>query len=164
MRCNSWPNEVITPPLAVSNEPATSTQVQFFRFAVVGAAGFVVDAAALYSAMHYAGANHYVGRAISYLLAATFTWALNRHYTFRIDGGNTGRLREWAKFLLGNAFGGLLNYTTYAALVASSIAVSAHPTLGVAVGSAAGLLVNFALSRRFVFTDGRSQRERTTRV
>ena len=138
------------------NKPPTSAQVQFFRFAVVGAAGFVVDAAALHAAMHYAGANHYAGRVVSYLLAASFTWALNRYYTFKAYRSSTGRLREWAKFLAGNAFGGLLNYTTYAVLVASSTTVSAHPTLGVAVGSAAGLLVNFVLSRRFVFTNGNS--------
>lgn len=130
---------------------ATSTQVQFLRFAMVGAAGFGVDAGTLYAAMHYAGANHYVGRLISYLAAASFTWALNRRYTFHANR-SSGKLLEWIRFLISNSAGGLLNYGTYAVLVASVSTVFAHPVLGVAAGSFAGLLANFALSRQFVFT------------
>jgi putative flippase GtrA len=128
-----------------------SAQVQFLRFAMVGTAGFVVDAAALYATMHYTGANHYAGRLVSYLLAASFTWALTRRYTFQAQR-SASRLGEWARFLVSNALGGLLNYATYAVLVVSSSTVFAHPVLGVAAGSIAGLLVNFLLSRRFVFT------------
>jgi putative flippase GtrA len=47
--------------------------------------------------------------------------------------------------------GGLVNYTTYAILVTWVSAASAHPVLGVAAGSIAGLAVNFALSQRVVF-------------
>jgi len=117
---------------------------------MVGAAGFFVDAAALYAAMHYAGANPYVGRLISYLLAASFTWALNRRYTFYAHR-SSGKLLEWIRFLISNSFGGLLNYGTYAVLVACVGTVFAHPVLGVAAGSIAGLLANFSLSRQFVF-------------
>lgn len=130
---------------------ATNTRVQFLRFAMVGAAGFGVDAATLYAAMHYAGANHYVGRLISYLMAASFTWALNRRYTFHAHR-SSGKLLEWIRFLISNSFGGLLNYGTYAVLVASVSTVFSHPVLGVAAGSIAGLLANFVLSRQFVFT------------
>src|SRR5262245_20996023 len=110
---------------------APSTRVQLLRFALIGALAFVVDAVALNAAMRFAGVNHYVGRAISYLLAASFTWALNRRYTFYARA-STEPLSEWAKFLAANAFGGLLNYTTYAVLVAFSRTVFAHPVLGVA--------------------------------
>ncbi len=130
---------------------ALSPHAQFLRFALVGAAGFVVDAAALYAAMRYVGANHFVGRLISYPLAATSTWALNRHYTFHMHR-SARWLREWGKFLASNAFGGLLNYSMYAALVLLSATVFEHPVLGVAAGATVGLLVNFTLSRRFVFT------------
>ncbi|MGE0114236.1 MAG: GtrA family protein [Steroidobacteraceae bacterium] len=123
---------------------------QFLRFALVGVAGFVVDAATLYMVMHTLGAGHYSGRAVSYLAAATSTWALNRRYTF-IDRRDSNLLREWLKFLAANAAGGLVNYSVYAALVGTSGLVAAWPVLGVGAGSIAGLAVNFTLSRHLVF-------------
>jgi putative flippase GtrA len=47
--------------------------------------------------------------------------------------------------------GGLVNYATYAILVTWVPMAAAHPVLGVAAGSIAGLTVNFLLSRRVVF-------------
>ncbi len=47
--------------------------------------------------------------------------------------------------------GGVINWATYAIFVSVSALVFAHPVIGVAAGSLAGLVVNFTLSRRFVF-------------
>lgn len=131
-----------------------TARTQFFRFALVGVAGFVVDASTLYLAMQYLGAGHYSGRIISYLAAATSTWALNRHYTFRAHQ-DSNPFREWLKFLTANAVGGLVNYSTYAALVASTALVATWPVIGIGAGSIAGLLMNFTLSRRLVFTSNK---------
>lgn len=130
-----------------------STRGQFLRFAAVGAAGFLVDAGALWLAMR-AGAGPLGGRALSYLAAATFTWALNRRLTFRDAGGDAGAggaLAQWARFLAVNAVGGAVNYAVFAALVLAGGAFAAHPTLAVAAGSASGLVFNFAFSKRLVF-------------
>ena len=124
-------------------------RAQFLRFALVGCAGFVVDAGVL-SVVLWIGADHYTGRIASYLAAATFTWALNRNYTFRAQRG-TRLLSEWGRFLAANAVGGVINWAAYAILVSVSALVFAHPVIGVAAGSLAGLVVNFTLSRRFVF-------------
>ena len=128
---------------------ATPAPVQFLRFALVGCAGFLVDAGVL-NAVLLLGADRYSGRLVSYLAAATFTWALNRNYTFRAQR-DTRLLGEWGRFLAANAVGGLINWTTYAILVSVSTTVFAHPAIGVGAGSLAGLVVNFTLSRRFVF-------------
>jgi putative flippase GtrA len=129
---------------------------QFLSFSVVGTIGFVVDTATLYFAMGQLGLGLYSGRVISYLVAATSTWALNRRFTFR-QQRSTNRLGEWGRFLGANAFGGLVNYGVYAALVTLNDTASAHPVIGVAAGSVAGLLVNFSASRYVVFT-GRAPR------
>jgi putative flippase GtrA len=55
------------------------------------------------------------------------------------------------RYLAANAIGGLANYATYALLVATVEPVRRWPVLAVAAGSVAGLLLNFFLSRRFVF-------------
>ena len=122
---------------------------EFLRFGVVGTIGFVVDSGVLYG-MLWLGAGLYLGRAISYVAAATATWALNRAWTFRGRGGGPVH-RQWALFVAVNLVGFALNYGTYAVMVASIPVVAAHPVLGVAAGSIAGMFTNFALSRRVVF-------------
>ncbi len=127
-----------------------ATTAQFVRFAVVGAAGFVVDAAALHLAIHELDTGLYLGRVISYLSAATATWALNRRFTFYEQRDHL-LIREWSKFLSANLAGGSINYAVYALLVSASAVVAAWPIIGVAAGSMAGLVVNFFLSKRLVF-------------
>lgn len=124
---------------------------QFFRFALVGTAGFVVDLLALQMALHMLGLDAYTGRGLSYLCAATSTWIMNRHFTFAAE--RTDALwREWARFLMSNAAGGAVNLAVYAVLVGSGLPLVSAPWCALAAGSVAGLFFNFFASRRFVFT------------
>jgi len=127
----------------------SATVLQFARFGVVGGIGFVVDTTVLYAGLAL-GLGLYFGRALSYVAAATTTWALNRAWTFRGQGRGSA-VRQWAVFLVVNLLGFACNYGTYAALVASVPTVAHHPVIGVAAGSLAGMIGNFLLSRRFVF-------------
>lgn len=123
---------------------------QFFLFALVGTAGFVVDAGTLLLVHHALGLDLYVGRLISFLISATFTWHLNRKVTFRHHEPDHA-FKQWAKFLSANALGAIVNLGLYAALIARVPFARAHPELAVACGSIAGLFFNFAMSRLFVF-------------
>jgi putative flippase GtrA len=124
--------------------------VQFGKFGLVGIVGLVVDTAVLYSLILGPELNPYGARVLSFLAAATTTWALNRSFTFR--GEHDGSLlRQWLKFLAANAFGGMVNYAVFAGLTASAPLVAQHPFLGVAAGSVAGMFFNFAASRKLVF-------------
>jgi putative flippase GtrA len=125
--------------------PASSVGLQFWRFAIVGTAAFVVDALVLQIALPLAGLH--AGRLVSWTVAATFTWYLNRRFTFA-GAEAARRATQWLGYLSANALGGLANYGTYAALVESLPLAREHPTLGVAAGSIAGLVLNFLLSRR----------------
>jgi putative flippase GtrA len=143
-------DHVLTSRLADLIGPARSrTVMQFLRFGVVGTVGFVVDTAVLYAGLA-AGLGLYSGRAVSYVAAATTTWALNRAWTFR-GQGDSPALRQWAVFLAVNLVGFACNYGTYAALVTGVAFVAQHPIIGVAAGSLAGMIGNFLLSRRYVF-------------
>jgi putative flippase GtrA len=123
--------------------------MEFLRFGVVGTIGFVLDTAVLYAGLAL-GLGLYGGRAVSYLVAASTTWALNRLWTFRGRGEGPAH-QQWALFLLVNLIGFAMNYGTYAALIAFVPMVAAHPVLGVAAGAIAGMFGNFVLSRRLVF-------------
>ncbi|WP_431305263.1 GtrA family protein [Sediminicoccus sp. BL-A-41-H5] len=126
---------------------------QFLRFGVVGTVGFVVDSAVLLGMMAL-GAGPYGGRVVSYLVAASTTFALNRAWTFRSARRDAPVAAQWGRFVLLNLAGFAANYGTYAALVAGLPLVAANPVLGVAAGSLAGMFINFGLSRRFVFQGG----------
>ncbi|MCQ4160762.1 GtrA family protein [Roseomonas sp. GC11] len=134
----------MTPPA-----PSAAFLGQLLRFAVVGGSGVVVDAAVLHLALGL-GAGLYGGRVLSYLVAASSNWALNRAWTFRAAPPRPAG-RQWLMFLLVNLLGFAVNYGTYAALVALWPLAAAWPALAVAAGALAGMAGNFLLSRRLVF-------------
>jgi putative flippase GtrA len=134
------------------SSPMAVAARQFLYFSAAGAVSFIVDAATLYLVMRELGAGLYEGRVLSYIVAATFSWMLNRNYTFR-SRRSSNRLVEWGRFLTANTIGGVVNYVTYALLVATFATAAAYPTIGVAAGSLAGLVVNFIASRRVVFRE-----------
>ncbi|NHK29538.1 GtrA family protein [Parvularcula flava] len=121
---------------------------RFIRFALVGTAGFLVDASVL-SAVTWLGAGPYVGRLISFAVAVTVTWYLNRVFTF--GDHDPLWLRQWARFVSVNAVGGLINYGVYALLVAFIPFFATHLVAAVAMGSIAGLAWNFIGSSKVVF-------------
>ena len=123
---------------------------QFLAFSIVGTIGFVADAGILHLLLATTGFGFYLGRLISYLAAASVTWFLNRRFTFN-DRSKTGRARQWGRFLLVNTSGGLVNYCLYSALVFGFVLFQEWPVLAVAVGSLAGLAVNFTASKYLVF-------------
>lgn len=133
---------------------------QFLRFGVVGAAGFVVDAGTLWAVRLLWGLDPYSARVLSYLAAATATWALNRRYTF-VGADRRGALGQWLRFLFANLGGGAVNYLTYALLISSTslpdLPAGLGLTVAVGAGSLAGLLVNFVASRQLVFKGLTSQ-------
>lgn len=129
--------------------PTTAALVaQFLRFGAVGGMGFIVDTAVVYATRGLVGL--YWAGAIAYPVAATFTWAVNRFWTFR--GAGTGSARaQWMRFLAVNLVGFVLNRGAYFTLISVSDLCVAHPVIAVAAGAGAGMFTNFALSRRLVF-------------
>jgi putative flippase GtrA len=123
---------------------------EILRFGIVGVVGFVVDAGVLTLGLR-AGTGPWLGRVLSYVVAATITFSLNRAWTFRTADRSRPMMRDWSMFLIINLVGFLCNFGTYAALIATVPLVRELPVLGVAAGSLAGMAGNFLLSRRFVF-------------
>lgn len=118
------------------------------RFGFVGVAGFVANAASVVVLATIM--NLYLTGFLSWIIAATVTWFLNRTWTF--SGRTHGPfLRQWVRFLGANSFGLVLYYATYAAAITLIHWCAANPISAVAAGSIAGLIANFTLSRRLVF-------------
>ena len=120
----------------------------FLRFCLVGGAAFFVDAGVLTALTSGAGFDPYLARVVSFLAAASFTWWLNRRYTFAVKHRPTGA--EWAAYVGLMVIGAAVNYGTYAAAITWWPLARGHLWLGVALGSIAGLGVNFLTSRRLL--------------
>lgn len=130
--------------------PNTATLIQLLAFSVVGVVGFIVDSAVLYTAIAL-GLGLAGGRVVSYLAAVTVTWALNRRYTFA-DRSEHALLKQWARFAFTQLAGASVNLGSYYVLLHTNRAVIARwPVLGVAVGSLAGLSINFVVAKIYVF-------------
>lgn len=122
--------------------------VQFLKFGVVGGIGFLADTATVYSLRYSLGL--YGAGAAAYVVAATVTWLFNRVWTFR--GHGTGPVhRQWARFLMVNLAGFVLNRGTYAILVTFVPLCAAQPVYAVGAGAIVGMFLNFRLSRTIVF-------------
>lgn len=129
------------------------TPRQFARFAVVGVAGLAVDVAVLYACLS-AGFGYYGGRLCSFLAAVWTTWRLNRRFTFADaahDGADGAAPAQWWRYLLAMLGGGAVNYLAYGAVLALAPAHPMLPALAVAIGSLAGMAVNFSSAKFLVF-------------
>jgi putative flippase GtrA len=140
--------DVLPGPVGRFARARAALAAQFLRFGVVGLAGFAVDAAAFYAL--WAALGFYGARALSYLAAASTTWALNRAWTFR--GAGSGRVwRQWGRFVVLNLAGFVLNYGTSALLYEHVALCRAYPVLAIFAGALAGMTANFTLARAVVF-------------
>ncbi len=134
---------------------------QFLKFAFFGGMAMFIDMGALWLALHVLHLGVYGGRVVSFLCAATSTWLLNRTFTFRgIRPHNI--VVEYFRFLGVSLVGGVVNlgvytlviYLTPKVLSLAPVLVAWLPYLGVVLGSASGLVFNFAGSRLAVFRSG----------
>jgi putative flippase GtrA len=121
---------------------------QFLRFGIVGTVGFVIDTITVYSLRGSLGL--YGAGVAGFVTAASGNWVFNRLWTFRGLGSGPAH-RQWAKFMVANLVGFVLNRGTYALLVTFVAAAARQPVIAIAAGAIAGLSVNFVLSRRVVF-------------
>ena len=90
--------------------------VQFLQFTAIGGVGLFVDMGALWVALQVLLLDAYAGRVFSYLVAATFTWVCNRAITFK-SASPGGLLGQWARYLMANAFGAVVNFAIYALVI-----------------------------------------------
>lgn len=140
---------LLPPPLRPLATPGRiGTLVQFLKFGVVGVIGFGIDTAVVYGLR--ASLGLYGAGAVSYVVAATGNWVLNRIWTFRGQGSGKAH-QQWALFLTTNLAGFALNRGTYALLVTFSTLCHAQPVFAVAAGAVAGMFVNFGMARSVVF-------------
>lgn len=121
-----------------------------WRFAGVGAVGFLVDAAVLSWLVQARGWGLFEARAVSFGLAVSVTWYLNRRLTFA-HRASAGRAAEYGRYFGVQGIGALINLGVYAIAVTLAPALGALPVIPLAMGSAVAMVFNFLAARHLAF-------------
>lgn len=137
---------------------STSGRATFLRFSAVAVTIALIDIGILYGLHEGHGVNVYLARIVSYFAAMTAGYFLNRHFTFHQHERFRTLLADLLRFYTVFAGGGLLNYGTFALIVALGHqaglkpgAVFWLPLLGVWVGGLVGMCFNYFVSHKLVF-------------
>ena len=125
-------------------------------FVLVGAIGFLIDGGILTALMTGADFGHYGARAISFTVAVTTTWYINRRWVFE-RGAIEMTGREYTSYLLVQVIGAVINLSVFVAVIEFIPGLAEIPVVPLALGAAVALVFNFSASSRFVFSDSRKQ-------
>lgn len=118
------------------------------RFTVVGGVGFLIEALLLTYFATVPSVGPIWGRFISFPLAVLATWWLNRTLTFK-STNDPGR--EGMRYFLVQIFGALANLAVFISLVSHFPSLQGIPAVPLFMAAIVGLIVNFVLSKKFVF-------------
>jgi len=121
---------------------------QLLLFGIVGVIGFVVDVSTLLLARDWLGV--YAARVLSFVVAATATWLLNRRLTFTVRRESMGLLREYVGYVGAMVAGAAVNYVIYSGLVWYLGHTPLRLVIYVAIGAVAGMCVNYLGASRML--------------
>lgn len=89
--------------------------LQFARFGLVGASGYLVNLAVFVFALHVLGVHYLVAAVIAFLISVANNFWWNRHWTFAAHDGHAGF--QAARFLTVSVVAFLFSYGMLALLV-----------------------------------------------
>jgi putative flippase GtrA len=108
--------------------------LQLFRFAAVGASGYVVNLITFTVLVHSAGLDYRVAATLAFLVAVTNNFVWNRHWTFCEARGDRGH-HQAARFLVVSVGAFLFNLALLELLV-STAGMAEVPAQALAVAGA----------------------------
>lgn len=126
----------------------------FALFVLAATVGFVVDAGVLTALVRGLGWGPWEGRFVSFPLAVTSTWFLNRRYAFRGTGHGDQRV-EYAAYWAIQLAGAVVNFAIFGLCLHWAPALAAWPFVPVALGGLAAMLFNFTVARSTVYRAAR---------
>jgi putative flippase GtrA len=127
-----------------------TTRTRFLKFCGIGIVAFLIDVIVFQAVLSLSAASIYAARVISFVVATSAAWWLNRTFTFR-DAENARPDLQWARFFAANLVGGTVNYAVFVLAVMIVPLAAAYPVLALAAGSVSGVAFNFTAYLRYVF-------------
>jgi putative flippase GtrA len=123
---------------------------RFARFVAAGGIGFLIEAVILTWLVQEQGLNIYGARLVSFSVAVTATWAINRNFAFA-GLRQHRKSREYSAYFFVQIVGAAINLGVFAAVVALQPGLRSVPVLPLAIGAAVAMVFNFVASRAWVF-------------
>jgi putative flippase GtrA len=120
-------------------------------FVTAGATGFCVDGLVLSALVNVFAWSPYLARVLSYSIAITATWYLNRHLTFRDRSAARRVGAEYLRYVAVQIVGAAVNYGTFAAIVALFELASRWPIIALVAASLIAMVVTYVGMQRFAF-------------
>jgi putative flippase GtrA len=140
---------------AGSGNNALGLRKSFALFVVAATVGFIIDAGVVTLLVRWLAWGPWQGRFVSFPLAVTATWWLNRRYAFRGTGGRDGRV-EYAAYWAIQLAGATVNFGIYGLCLHFAPALAPFPFVPVAIGGLAAMLFNFAVAKSTVYRAART--------
>ncbi len=136
----------VSAPVAAGARPRSW---RWLQFAAVGSVGFALDAGLL-SLLMAAGWSVLQARTVSFLVAVSCTWAINRVWTFR-DRRSAVRGGSYALYVLAQLLGAGINLGCFFVLIQLWPVLLHVPVVPLGVGALVSLAFNFGCTTLFVF-------------
>ncbi|MGI3903975.1 MAG: GtrA family protein [Janthinobacterium lividum] len=136
--------------------------LQFLRFCVVGAVGFIVDAGVLLIEVHAFHVDPIWGRLVSFAIAVLTTFEFNRRWAFKQRGARP-YLMALASYLGVQGLGFACNFSLYTLLYLALPPGYNAPLFCLAIASLVALSVNYAGASLVVFRTKGAQASRLGR-
>ena len=118
----------------------------FGRFLLVGGLGFCIDAGITYLLIQLTIAP-WIARIPAILLAMTFTWLVNRYFTYQVDKPHS--THEALRYALVASAMAAINYLIYCVLIRYGI----EPLVAVTLATVCQTVISFHAYRYFVFSE-----------
>jgi putative flippase GtrA len=130
--------------------PPIALRKSFALFVMAATVGFAIDAGVVTTLVRAFGWGPWQGRFVSFPLAVTATWWLNRRFAFRGTGHRDRRV-EFAAWWAIQIVGAAVNFGIYGLCLRLAPALGAYPFVPVAIGGIAAMVFNFAVARLTVY-------------
>jgi putative flippase GtrA len=122
-----------------------------FKFALVGASGFLVDATLLILLFEVLKLDLITSRSIAFALAATSNWVLNRVFTFA-DKDRAGRKSaEWLRFIISAVISAVPNLGLFFLLMQLLPETLPAIMFAMCCGILVGYACNYQLAKSWVY-------------
>lgn len=127
-----------------------SRSAEIVQFGAVGISGTGVDLTFFLTLTYLLGVHHQISRALSFIIAASWNWFLNRWFTF-VGGRDRKPGKQWLAFLVSASVGFTVNWGSYKLLTDNIPYMTQHRLIAFFIGIFLGAGFNYTLSRVFVF-------------
>jgi putative flippase GtrA len=134
---------------------------RILTFGFVGLAGAVVHMVAFEIVRRIGATGHSAAWVLSFFVAASSTWAMNRAFTFA-DRRNTRQSSEWAAYVLVAGAGALAHFAVFWLVVNFVGFFIRTPAMGIIPGSLASFMVTYFGASRLVFTPVKEENPKNT--